>query len=151
MNQLSANGLQFIKSFEGFSAFPYLDSAQVPTIGYGTIVYDDGTRVTMDDPSITEAQAEVFLRYQIEQKTTLVDQMLTYPVNQNQYDALISFAYNLGVGALHGSTLLDLVNQGNLDAAADEFPKWNHANHVVVDGLTRRRAAERVLFLTPVV
>jgi lysozyme len=147
--QLSSNGLQLIKSFEGFKSHPYPDSVHVPTIGYGTIMYPNGTRVSLSDAPITETQAEQYLAFEINQKTAGVEKMITGSVNQNQFDALVSFAYNLGLGALHGSTLLKLVNQNQFDAAANEFSKWNHAGGVVVDGLTRRREAERQLFLTP--
>lgn len=147
--QLSSNGLQFIKGFEGFKGSPYLDSAGIPTIGYGTIMYPDGSRVTMNDNDIDEAQAEQYLAFEISQKCGGVSKMVSGSVNQNQFDALVSFAYNLGLGALHGSTLLKLVNQNLLDQAANEFPKWNHAGGVAVPGLTRRRLAEQQLFLTP--
>ena len=147
--QLSSNGLQFIKSFEGFSAKPYPDSIGIPTIGYGTIAYPNGTRVTMNDAPITEAQAEQYLAFEIAQKTKSAAGMITSSVNQNQFDALVSFAYNLGLGALHGSTLLKLVNQARWNEAASEFPKWNHAGGAVVAGLTRRRLAKQKLFLTP--
>ena len=103
----------------------------------------------MNDSDISEGQGEQYLAYQVKQKTTLVSAMITGSVNQNQFDALVSFAYNLGCGALHGSHLLQLVNQGDFDGAANEFPKWNHVNHQVVNGLTRRRAAEQSLFSTP--
>src|ERR1035437_6610920 len=102
---LSSNGLGLIKSFEGFRSDPYLDSVSIPTIGYGTILYPNGIRVTMDDSSITEEEAEQYLTFQVDQKTTSINHMLAIPVNQNQFDALCSFAYNLGCGALHGSTL----------------------------------------------
>lgn len=147
--QLSSNGLQLIKSFEGFKASPYLDSADIPTIGFGTISYPDGTRVTMDDSDITEVQAEQYLMYQINQKTSSINNMLTVPVTQNQFDSLCSFAYNLGTGALHGSTLLKLLNQGDFDGAAGQFPLWDRAGGVVVAGLQRRRLAEQQLFSTP--
>ena len=147
--QLSLNGLQLIKSFEGFRASPYLDSAGIPTIGYGTIMYPDGSRVTMNDSDITEAQAEQYLMFEVNQKTSGVGTMIVASVNQNQFDALISFAYNLGLGALHGSTLLKLVNQGDMNDAANEFPRWNRAGGQVIAGLTRRRLAEQQLFSTP--
>jgi lysozyme len=146
--KISSNGVNFIKNFEGFRSKPYLDSVGVPTIGYGTIMYPDGTRVTMEDDAITEAQAEEYLAFEIDHKTASINNMLTETVNQNQFDALSSFTYNLGTGALHGSTLLKLVNQGNFTAAANEFVKWNHAGGVAVPGLTRRRLAEQQLFLT---
>ena len=147
---LSNNGLNLIKGFEGFKSAPYLDSAGVATIGYGTILYPDGTAVTMNDSPITEAQAEQYLAFEINQKTSSIDQMVTSSVNQNQFDALVSFAYNLGLGALHGSTLLKLVNQSDFANAALEFPKWDHAGGVVVAGLLTRRLAEQTLFSTPI-
>lgn len=147
--QLSSNGLQLIKSFEGFRSNPYLDSANIPTIGYGTIVYDDGTRVTMNDSAISELDAEQCLMYQVDQKTSSLNQMITSALNQNQFDALVSFAYNLGTNALHGSTLLQYVNQSRWNEAASQFPRWDRAGGVVIAGLLRRRLAEQQLFLTP--
>lgn len=149
MNKLSANGLNFIKSFEGFSSKPYLDSVRVPTIGYGTIMYPNGQRVTMSDAPCTAEQAEQYLAFEVDQKCSGVNGMVVVQVNQNQFDALVSFAYNLGTQALHGSTLLKLVNGGDYAHAANEFLKWDHAGGVVVPGLTRRRQAEQKLFLTP--
>ena len=150
INKLGNNGLQLIKSFEGFRANPYLDSVKIPTIGYGTILYPSGIKVSMADSTITEALAEHYLAFEINQKTAGVENMVTGSVNQNQFDALVSFAYNLGLSALHGSTLLRLVNQGDFVNAAHEFTKWDHAGGVQVAGLTRRRLAEQQLFLTPV-
>lgn len=147
---MSNNGLQLIKSFEGFRSNPYLDSAGIPTIGFGTIMYPNGLRVTIDDLDITEDQAEQYLSYQILQKTAGVDGMVTGAVNQNQFDALVSFAYNLGLGALRGSTLLRLVNQDDFGDASNEFLRWTHAGGMVVSGLVRRRTAEQQLFITPV-
>ena len=146
---ISQNGLNMIKGFEGLKLSPYLDSIGKPTTGYGTISYPDGTPVTMDDDPITEAQAEQYLMFQVNQKTSSINNMFAVPVNQNQFDALCSFAYNLGTGALHGSTLLRLVNQGDFANAANEFPKWDRAGGQVVAGLTRRRLAEQQLFTTP--
>lgn len=148
---LSDNGLQFIKNFEGFRANPYLDSAGIATIGYGTILYPDGSTVTMKDPSISEEQAQQYLSFEIAHKTSSMNAMITIDINQNQFDALASFCYNLGVGALHGSTLLRLVNEGNFSDASSEFPKWDHAGGVMVPGLLKRRLAEQTLFWTPVV
>ena len=147
--QISENGVLLIKQFEGFSPTPYLDSTGIPTIGYGTIIYTNGTRVTMNDFPITEEQATQYLANNIDKKTANINEMLMVTVNQNQFDSLASFAYNLGIVALHGSTLLRLVNQGNFDGAAEEFPKWDHAGGHAILGLTRRRAAEQQLFLTP--
>jgi|ERR1035437_1003961 lysozyme len=148
--QISKKGLQLIASFEGLSLKPYLDSAKVPTIGIGTILYPNGKAVSMSDPEITKEQAEQYLEWEINQKTTSVNKMVAVPINQNQFDALVSFAYNLGVGALHGSTLLKLLNAGDTSGAAEQFLVWDKANGQVSAGLLRRRQAERSLFLQSV-
>jgi lysozyme len=151
--QLSSNGLQFIKSFEGFDASPYLDGAKIPTIGYGTIMYPDGSSVTISDSDITEDQALQYLQFEVNQKTASVNNMVTASINQNQFDALVSFTYNEGVNALRTSTLLRLLNNGDVAGAADQFPVWDKIRVDGVlqesDGLLRRRNAEQQLFLTP--
>ena len=146
---ISENGVNLIKQFEGFRADPYQDSVGVATIGYGTILYPDGTSVTMNDSPITEDQAEQYLAFNVDHKTSSINNMLTVSVNQNQFDALCSFAYNLGCGSLHGSTLLRLVNQSDFYGAANQFPLWDKAGGQVVAGLQRRRLAEQQLFSTP--
>jgi lysozyme len=152
MRRLPQVGLDLIKSFEGLKLKPYLDSVKVPTIGYGTILYDNGQAVTMNDPEITEERALELLEWEVNQKCAGVEKYIAVPVNDNEYSALVSFAYNLGLGALHGSTLLKLLNAGtDRSAVADQFLKWDKAGGVAVAGLTRRRQAERALFLQPVV
>jgi lysozyme len=148
--QISKNGLNLIISFEGLKLDPYKDSAGIPTIGYGTILYPDGTSVTMDDSTITQDQASQYLEWEVNQKAAHVTNLVTVPVNQNQFDALVSFAYNEGVGGLGGSTLLKLLNSGDYDGAAAQFPKWDVAGGHVVDGLERRRLAEQALFQQPI-
>lgn len=148
--QISPNGLKFIISFEGLSLKPYLDSAGVATIGYGTIMYPSYHNVTMTDPNITQDQASQYLEWELDQKAAHVTLLVKAPLNQNQFDALVSFAYNLGLGALQESTLLKLLNSGDYAGAADEFPKWDRAGGHVVGGLERRRMAEQALFLQPV-
>ena len=150
MRSINKAGIDLIKSFEGLSLKPYLDSVKVPTIGYGTILYDTGKAVTMQDPAITEDRAVELLTWEVNQKCAGVEKMVTATVNDNEYAALVSFAYNLGLGSLHGSTLLKLLNAGaDRGAVADQFLKWNKAGGVEVPGLTRRRQAERSLFLQP--
>lgn len=138
------------KSFEGFKTHPYLDSVGVPTIGYGTTYYLDGTKVTMHDPDVTEDQACHLLLAKLGTFSDQVVKMVSVPINQNQLDALTDFAYNVGPGALHSSTLLKLLNAGDVSGAADQFLVWNKAGGVAVAGLTRRREAERSLFLQSV-
>ena len=153
MGTLNDAGLNLIKSFEGLSLSPYLDQVGVPTIGYGCTYYEDGvTRVTMNDPAVTEEQAVELLGARMQQYADYVGQYVSVPINDNQFSALVSFCYNLGPGSLHGSTLLKLLNSGaDINTVAAEFPKWDKAGGQVVAGLLRRRMAEQALFLEPVV
>jgi lysozyme len=150
MKLIGKAGLDLIKSFEGLRLKPYLDSVKIPTIGYGTIVYPNGQKVTMNDPEITGTQAEQYLEHEVNEKTAAVNQFVTAQINQNQFDALVSFSYNVGSGALGKSTLLKMLNAGNTSGAAEEFLRWNKAGGQVIAGLTRRRQAERSLFLQSV-
>lgn len=151
MRRINEAALKLIKSFEGLKLKPYLDSVGIPTIGYGTIMYPSGLKVSMQDKSITEEQAEGFLMYEIMLKTKGVQDMVKVPLNDNEFGALVSFAYNCGVNALKGSTLLKMLNGGSKkEDVADQFLRWNKAGGKVVNGLTRRREAERSLFLQPV-
>lgn len=143
----SDKGLALIKSFEGFSARPYLCPAGVPTIGYGATYYPDGKKVTMRDKPVLEADATVMLRSMLVQYENGVERYVQVPITQGQFDALVSFAYNLGLAALKGSTLLRLVNERNFVGAAAQFSRWNKASGKVLPGLTRRREAERKLFV----
>lgn len=150
MRSINQAGLNLIESFEGCVLHPYLDSVKIPTIGIGTTVYPDGKKVTMQDPPITKDQAHSFLKSHMDKDCVAVSAMLKVVVNDNQFAALVSFAYNLGTSALAVSTLLKRLNSGAVTRAADEFLKWNHAGGMVLAGLTRRRQAERALFLHPV-
>lgn len=155
MRRVSQAGIDLVKSFEGFSAKPYPDpgtGAKPYTIGYGTTYYPDGRLVTMQDPAITEEQALEYLTYEVNEKAAAVEKMVKVQLNDNEFAALVSFAYNVGSGNLQGSTLLKMLN-ANADktAVGDQFLRWNKANGNVMPGLTRRRQAERSLFLQPVV
>jgi GH24 family phage-related lysozyme (muramidase) len=134
-------GLDLIKSFEGLRLTAYICPAGVPTIGYGTT-----SGVRMGD-RITPAQAEALLRRDLAKFEQAVDQAVKVTLNSNQFSALVSFTYNVGAGAFQRSTLLKLLNQGNYQAAAQEFMKWNRGGGRVLPGLTRRRLAEQRLFL----
>ena len=140
-------GLSLIKSFEGFSSKPYLCPAGVPTIGYGATYYPDGRRVTMQDRPVTVAQATDMLRSMLASYEAGVSRYVLVPVTQGQFDALVSFAYNVGLSALKDSTLLRLVNARDYAGAAAQFARWNRAGGKVLPGLTRRREAERKLFV----
>lgn len=143
--KIGKEGLDLIKSFEGCLLTAYLDIVGVPTIGYGCT---EG--VTKEDVqnkrTITKEEAEQMMMDELVQFEEGVTKYVTSKLSQNQFDALVSFSYNLGLAALHGSTLLKLLNSGDVSGAADQFPKWNHAGGNVVAGLTKRRLAEQALF-----
>ena len=152
MRSVSKAGIDLIKSFEGLSLKPYLDPIKIPTIGYGTIEYPDGKRVTMYDIDITEEQAIEYLTFEVNKKSTGIEKVCKVPLNDNEFAALASFAYNLGSHALETSTLMKLLNAGTDRAAvADQFLRWDKADGKQLPGLTRRRQAERSLFLQPLV
>ena len=141
-------GLKLIKRYEGFSGKPYLDDALVPTIGYGTTHYGiDGRAVTLDDVTISKDTASYLLESQInETYGRAVNHAVRVPINQNQYDALVSFTYNVGVAGLHASNVLKYINKGKLAEADTQFSHWNHVNGKVDRGLTHRRLLEARLF-----
>jgi lysozyme len=135
-----------IKECEGWRSAPYLDVAGIPTIGYGFTHYGDGRKVTMDDAPITEDQGQEILVRIVEPTADQVSNIIQVEVSQNQFDALVDFAYNLGVNALKGSTLLKLLNEDKPELASDEFHKWVYAGGRVVQGLVNRRTKEYLLF-----
>lgn len=144
--QTSDMGIQLITNFEGLYLNAYDDGTGVATIGFGTIAYPDGTKVQMGDGPITKDQAIQYLQFELKDKEDCVNDMVNVDLNQAQFDACISFAYNLGCGALHGSTLLKLINQSDFDDCPAEFLKWDRAGGHVMAGLLRRRHAEAYLF-----
>ncbi len=150
MRTINQAGLNLVEQFEGCRLTPYLDVANIPTIGIGTTHYPDGTAVSMEDSAITKEQAYSYLQSHLQKDCDAVSGMVKVELNDNQFAALVSFVYNLGSGALASSTLLKRLNSGDMARAADEFLKWDHAGGVIVAGLVRRRQAERALFLHPV-
>ena len=139
--KLSKAGADLMHQYEGCRNKPYLCPAHVWTIGYGST----GPHVK-PGMVITEAQAEALLKEDLNRFEKAVTLAVTVPLMQNQYDALVSFAFNCGIAALQKSTLLKKVNAKDFDAAANEFGKWNKGGGKVLAGLTRRRAAEAALF-----
>ena len=140
-------GVSLIKTFEGFRAKPYRCPAGIPTIGYGATFYPDGRKVSMNDPAITEARATELLRNMLDGFERGVLRLVAVPLAQHEFDALVSFAYNVGIEALAGSTLLKRLNANDKKGAADQFLRWNRSDGRVMSGLTRRREAERAMFL----
>ncbi len=135
-------GINLIKRFEGFSSEPYLCPAGKLTIGYG---WTHG--VTMQSKPITEAEATKLLAEGLASYEAGVLDCVHVELDQHEFDALVSFAYNLGVNALRGSTLLRRLNEGNYKAAADEFLRWTKSKGKELPGLVARRKAERAMFL----
>lgn len=138
--------LDLIKRFEGFSIAPYLDTAGKATIGYGSLAMPDGSPVTMASRAITQAEADAMLAAFVVKTLSAVRAMVYVPLTDAQTAALTSFAYNLGTGALRGSTLLRYLNQGNYAEAAAQFGGWVYSGGRVTPGLVNRRAAERAVF-----
>ena len=154
--KISDNGLKLIEFFEGLRLKPYLCSAKVPTIGIGTTIYPNGKKVTMKDAPITKEQAYEYLRHDVSKFEKDLNTLLGKTiVNQNQFDALLSFGYNVGMDidsdtkaeGLGDSTLLKKVKKNPNDQTIKaEFLKWNKAGGVVVNGLTIRRNKEADLY-----
>lgn len=144
--EMSNNGINMLKGFEGCRLAAYQDSVGVWTIGYGWTQPVNGVPVGKG-MTITQETAESLLRSGLVRYEKGVTGLVKVTINQNQFDALVDFAYNLGVKALEGSTLLKKLNAGDYAGAAAEFPKWNKAGGKVLPGLVKRREAERTLFL----
>ena len=136
----SQKGLDLIKSSEGLRLSAYKCPADVWTIGYGT------TAGVKPGQTITKERAEELLRDDARRFEGYVDRLVKVPLTQGQFDALVSFTYNLGPGALEKSTLLRLLNAGDYAGAASQFGRWINAGGKPLAGLVRRRAAERALF-----
>ena len=147
--KLNKAGADLIKSFEGCKLDAYKCSANKETIGYGNTFYEDGTPVKMGD-KITKERAESLFELIADSFASKVKPLVTANVNSNQFDALVSFAYNCGIANLKSSTLLRKVNANPNDPTiAAEFEKWNKAGGKVLAGLTRRRKAEADLYFKP--
>jgi lysozyme len=146
---ISNLGLILIQQFEGFRSKPYLCQAGVPTIGYGATYYDNGKRVKLSDTPISVGQALQLLKKMVVPYCTAVNNMTRDDITQNQFDALVSFAYNLGNSALKNSTLLKKVNANpNNKGIALEFSKWINANGKPSKGLIARRKKEVELYFS---
>jgi lysozyme len=138
-------GLALTKSFEGCLLTAYADQGGVWTIGYGHT--GPGVHVGL---TVTQDQADAFLESDVAGSVACVNKLVTADINQNQFDALVDFVFNLGCASLAQSSLLQDVNAGDFSDAAQQFLRWDHVHGVVIPGLTRRRQAEATLFGTAV-
>lgn len=151
--QPSQNVMEFIKEQEGCVLHSYQDQAGIWTIGIGSTMHKDGSRVKQGE-TIDEAQAMDLLSWEVNNKSTAVSNLTkSIDLNQNQYDSLVSFAYNVGIGALTNSTLLKKVKiNPNDPTIRDEFMKWNkitvNGKKVENQGLTNRRKKEADLYFS---
>jgi lysozyme len=147
ITKTGAAGIELIKTFEGFKSAPYKCPAGIPTIGYGATFYPNGKKVTMTDKALTETESVELLKHMLISFEKYVDSYCRDDINQNQFDALVSFAYNLGPANLKSSTLLKKVNANPADESIKlEFMKWVKAGGKTLKGLVARREAESKLY-----
>lgn len=140
---MKTKNLEVIKDSEGLRLKAYLPTKNdVWTVGYGH------THGVYQGMVITEQQAEQFLHEDVKWAEDAVNQYVHVNLTQNQFDALVSFVFNVGTGNFSNSTLLKLLNKGDYKGAADQFLRWNKQKGVVLNGLTTRRKNERALFLS---
>lgn len=142
--RISGKGLELVKTFEGFSATVYHDIAGLPTIGYGHLI----TKGEVFS-RISESEAEVLLLRDITVAERAVERFIHVVLSQQQFDALVSFTFNLGAGALQRSTLRVKLNRGEYDEIPAEMLRWVRAGGLRSEGLVRRRRAEGRLFAAP--
>ena len=147
MRHINERGIEIVKSFEGLALRPYVCAGGVNSVGYGAIRSSTGGPIDPDMEPISETEAEVLLLRDLESSEGWVRRLIKTALTENQYSALTSFTFNVGAGALQRSTLRMKLNRGEVQGAADEFPKWRIAGGRILAGLVRRRAAERILFL----
>lgn len=140
---VSEKGVDLIKEFEGCKLQAYKCPANVWTIGYG----HTGSEVHAG-LKITQQEAERLLKNDLIIHCNNVEKLVTVPLNQNQFDALVSFEYNIGYNAFRTSTLLKLLNQKKYKEAAEQFTRWKYAGGKILAGLVRRREKEKALFLS---
>jgi lysozyme len=136
-------GFTLTKGFEGLRLTAYADQGGVWTIGYGHT--GPGVHAGL---TITQDQADAFLHSDVAGSVACVNRLVTANINQNQFDALVDFTFNLGCASLAQSSLLRFVNAGDFASAAPQFLLWDHVHGVVIPGLLRRRQAEQTLFTT---
>lgn len=138
----SALCLSLIRAFEQFRPSPYLDAAGHVTIGYGHLVRRDDSFL-----SITQEEGERILAFDVHEAAAAVRRLVAVTLYPSAFDALVSFAFNLGASSLAKSTLLHALNAGRFEDAAREFRRWHYAGGKPLKGLLRRRIAEELLFL----
>lgn len=142
---ISPAGIALISAAERCLLRAYPDEGGIWTIGFGTTHYPDGQPVKMGDTCTVE-QAQEWLSHDVTKTEVGVSEAVRVPLSQNQFDALVSLAYNIGLGAFRGSTLLKLLNAGCAELAAKQFTLWNKVDGKPSSGLLRRRVMEQARF-----
>ena len=146
MRHVTEEGLNLIKRFEGFSSTIYICPAGYPTIGYGHVVLAHEQEQEQFATGITQAEATELLRKDVRIAERAVLRLISVPLTDGQFDALVSFTFNLGAGALQRSTLRRKVNRGEHESDPAEFMKWVWAAGEKLPGLVRRRQAEGIAY-----
>tara|TARA_R110002012_G_scaffold132157_1_gene285066 strand:+ start:157 stop:600 length:444 start_codon:yes stop_codon:yes gene_type:complete len=139
--KVSDEGLSLIKHFEGCELKAYRCAANVLTIGYGS------TKGVTEDMEITQEGAEELLQEEMHEYEGYINDMVKVPLEQHQFDSMVSWVFNLGSGNLSSSTLLKKLNNSEYDEVPEQIKRWNKAGGKVLEGLVRRREAEALLFL----
>ena len=145
--KVSTAGITLICSFEGLRLNAYDDGVGVWTIGFGTTIYPNGIKVKRGD-TCTREQAKAYMTHDLNKFESAVNSAVTVSINQNQFDALVSLAYNIGTSGFKNSTLVKKLNAGDIRGAAAQFDVWNKGGGKVMQGLVNRRAKEKALFLS---
>ena len=142
MRHITQRGLDFIKQFEAFSEYPYYCPANKLTIGYGHVMLESET---ITEP-LSEEDGELLLKKDVQSAERAILRNINVPLSDGQFDALVSFTFNCGAGALQRSTLRMKINREEYGEAAEEFPKWCKMGGKTSKGLLRRRLAEKEIF-----
>lgn len=143
---ITVSGIEFIKNFEAYSPIPYICPAGYITIGYGHVVTENEKNNFKKE--ISKEEAEELLKKDLHKSEKAILRLISVPLTNNQFDALCSFVFNAGSGALQRSTLRAKLNREEYEDAADEFLKWIWAGGRILNGLVKRRRAERDLFIS---
>lgn len=143
----SSNGIKLIKEFEGCRLKAYKCPAGVWTIGIGHTGLVNGKSIT-EGMTITDLMAETLLAIDLQKFENAINTLVKKPLTQNEFDALVSFVFNIGIGNFQKSTMLKLLNNGHMPLAAGQFDRWIYAKGKALNGLKKRRQAEKTLFLT---
>lgn len=146
--KISEKGINLIKHFEGCHLKPYQDPIGLWTIGYGSLIGDGKSLPIEWFRELTQEEADELLKKDLVRFERGVERLCPFNLTQPRFDALVSFAFNLGLGNLQISTLRKKHNRGDILGAAQEFVKWNKAGGKPLRGLTRRREAEQALYLS---